>query len=205
MPDNWRLAGDSQFWISVGDALSTVVKHDQYIVDFVLSKQAKLSHFSTRWQALSDDFDAKLNHFASIMPMSACSIGPYAEARSVLENFSQSVLTSLVAQTSFAQKYYKLVEDTLIEPALDCSTDISIDPSLWQQWQLWRNNLAYNQLGASFKLMFKLLSPDVPEGKWQLQVLLQSKQDPSLMIDLETYQTNKSKEKVFIKRCWELQ
>ncbi len=202
LDEETHLAGDCQFWITMGKVLSQIIKHDQYICDFATEKKNGGFVFHSVWQALSDDFDAKLGQLSKSMPLSASTLGASVEPESLLKHFSDVILTEFIAQTAFAQKYYKLVEESLIEPALDAQDNLNISEDQWVQWKLWRNNLEYTQRGAPFRLVFKLLSPQSETGDWFLEVLLQSKSDPSCMVDLATYQKNKLKESQFYQKMF---
>ena len=195
--DTIQLADDAKFWIAVSRELSSLIKHDQFIPFVVAAKKRSKVTYTTKWQPLSDDYQRYCKHLAEFMPHAACSIAD-ADSLSVIENFSESVLSDFVRQTAFPQKHYKQVEGTIIDEALSLKENAHITENNWKEWKQWCNNLAYDQLGAPFKLVMRLDAPEKEEegeDEWYLTFLLQSKDDPSFMVDLETYHKNKQKKK----------
>ncbi len=118
------------------------------------------------------------------MPRSACE---------VVNADGESMLTNLILQTSFAQKHYKQVEGSLIENALVPKRKPKLTPKQYSKWKQWRGNLDYDQLGSPFRLTLRLEAPEQENDKWYLTFLLQSKEDPSYMVDLGEYYSNKQK------------
>ncbi|MDC0534978.1 DEAD/DEAH box helicase [Francisellaceae bacterium] len=197
--DDIALGDDAKFWIKMADEMSRVIQADQYIPSVVAHKKASKITYHTKWQPVSSHYQQRLKQISACMPFSAC-LGNFIliEPHSVLKHFSEVALTNMIAQTMFPQKSYKLVEGSFIEQCLDVTT-CHIDESIWKAWKLWQNNLAYDQFGAPFQVCFRLNSAtDKEQEDWSLEVLLQSKEDPSFMINLEQYWLErKAKNKLF--------
>lgn len=187
-----QLADDAKFWIKVVKELNTVIKHDQYIPDIVAAKSKSNPEYSFKWEPLSHDFNKFAKEIGSLMPRSACEV-VNADGESVVYNFAESMLTNLILQTSFAQKHYKQVEGSLIENALVPKRKPKLTPKQYSKWKQWRGNLDYDQLGSPFRLTLRLEAPEQENDKWYLTFLLQSKEDPSYMVDLGEYYSNKQK------------
>ncbi|WP_150468840.1 DEAD/DEAH box helicase [Cysteiniphilum sp. SYW-8] len=192
--DNVQLSDDARFWIAVVRELSTLIKHDQYIPYITALKQRTKLNFTMKWQPLSDEYNRHIKHMGQLMPYAACAL-PYADGLSVIENFSECVLTEFVRQTSFPQKHYNQVEGTIIDQALSLKDKAHITEDQWQLWKQWCNSLAYDQLGAPFKVVMRLDAPQEEDEDWSLAFLLQSKNDLSFMVDFKTYHLNKSRQK----------
>lgn len=192
--ESTQLADDAKFWIAVARELSSLIKHDQYIPFIVATKKRNRVSYAAKWQPLSDEYQRCCKHLAERMPNSACNKVD-TDSLSVIENFSENVLTDFVKQTTFAQKHYKQVECTIIEDALSLKDNAAITESRWKEWKQWYNNLTYDQLGAPFKLVMRLEAPTEEGDLWYLTFLLQAKENPSFMVDLETYHNNKQKKK----------
>lgn len=192
--EDMQLADDARFWIQIAKELSLLIKHDQYIPHFIASKNKRKTNYHVKWQPLSDDYNRCIKHYAKFMPYSACSLNN-ADALSIVNNFSEVVLTDFVYKTSFPQKHYRQVEGSIIDDAISFNKHLSMTEELWKKWKFWRNNLDYDQYGAAFKLTLRLIAPSEPDESWFLEFLLKSKHDQSFMVDLSTYAQNKHKQK----------
>ena len=194
------LGDDAKFWIKMGIELSRLIKYDQYILSIVARKNKAKITYLCKWESLSSEYNIRLQEIARHMPLSSSSMINY-DNLSILKNFSEVVLTEFIQQTSFTQKHSKMVEGTVIENALHID-DFSLDESIWKQWKQWRNNLEYDQLGSPFKLTFRLNAPEEANNLWNIEVLMQSKEDASFMLDISSYQKNKVKKKAFYQKMF---
>jgi SNF2 family DNA or RNA helicase len=196
-----KLGDDAIFWINMAYELSYIIKHDQYIPSIIAAKSKKGIDYYSRWQPMSSAYNDRLNQAATYMPISAC-LGEFSsyDPSSVLHNFSEVSLTNFISHTVYPQKLYKMFEGTFIEQSLDCSKSY-LSEEMWKDWKLWQNNLAYDQFGSPFQICFRLNSAQNEEGEgWSLETLLQSKEDPSFMINLNQYWCEKeTKQKLFTK------
>ncbi|NRA87832.1 MAG: DEAD/DEAH box helicase [Rhizobiales bacterium] len=207
--DDIRLADDAKFWIKMAAEISHVVKNDQYIPVLVAKevvnkddgRKTKKTHKNkqlavktrSKWVPFSSKFKSRLEHIATCMPASA-SLGKNVtyDAGSVLTHFSEVSLTKLIASTQYPQKIYKLVEGSVIEQCLS-TTKSSLAEDQWKAWKLWQNNLSYDQFGAKFNICFRLREASSDTlNDWHLEILLQSKNTPSFMINLSQYWSKRS-------------
>ncbi|WP_299010377.1 DEAD/DEAH box helicase [uncultured Shewanella sp.] len=186
--DDMCLAGDAKFWIKMAYELSHVIKQDQYIPALIAQKKSINTQYHPKWQIISSQYQDRLKMIAEHMPLSGC-LGDFShfDPFSALVHFSDVILNTLVSLTPHTQKTFKSVEHSLIQPLLNHER-LSIDAHTYKQWRSWKNNLEYDQFGADFQLCFKLHQADPHEqADWGLELLLQSKQDPSFMINLAQY------------------
>ena len=199
--DDFKLGDDARFWINMAYELSHIIKRDQYIPTLIAQKDKEGVNYYSKWEPLSSDYQNRLKTIADYMPLSAC-IGNFAsfEPESAIQHFSEAGLTNFIAQTTYPQKTYKSFEGTFIEQSLDFKK-FRLSEEIWKDWKLWKNNLSYDQFGAPFQICFRLNSASGEEGAdWGLEVLMQSKEDPSFMINLNDYWREKeSKNKLFSK------
>jgi len=196
-----KLGDDARFWINMAYELSYIIKRDQYIPSVIAEKFAKGINYYSKWQPMSSVYQQRLQQAAKCMPYSAC-LGDFSayDTTSALQHFSEAGLTNFIAQTVYPQKTYKMFEGTFIEQSLDCSK-CYMSEDIWKDWKLWQNNLAYDQFGSPFQICFRLNSAQTEDGEgWGLETLLQSKEDPSFMINLNQYWHEKdAKQKLFTK------
>jgi SNF2 family DNA or RNA helicase len=191
--DDTMLADDAKFWIKMGYELSQVIKHDLYIPALVTQIEKRKVIYHTKWQAVSSAYHERLNMIAEGMPLSAC-LGDFSQfnALSALHHFSDVQLYEFIGHTQYSQKNYKMVENTFITQALNQESLTSIDEE-YKAWKLWQNNLVYDQFGVAFQLCFKLIeASDAAASDWGLELLLQSKKDPSFMMNLAQYWQDKA-------------
>ncbi len=199
--DDLKLGSDAQFWINMAYELSHIIKHDQYIPSLIAEKTKTGVSYYSKWQPISSKYQRRLTKIADYMPLSGC-IGDFTsmEPESVLNHFSEAILTNFIAQTAYPQKTYKMFEGTFIEQSLDFK-QFDLSKGIWKDWKLWKNNLAYDQFGSPFQICFRLNAASSENGTdWGLEILMQSKEDLSFMINLNDYWCEKeSKNKLFKK------
>lgn len=190
------LADDAKFWIKMAYEISHMIKQDQYIPALVAQKGTAKNQFHTKWQTISSEYHHRLKMISAHMPHSAC-LGDFTgyDPLSALHHFSDVSLNELIAATAYSQKNIKSVENTFIAQALSHRT-AAIDADTFKTWKQWQNNLVYDQFGADFTLCFKLLeASDQHQEDWGLELLLQSKRDPSFMVNLTQYRQDKDAKK----------
>lgn len=197
--EDTQLGDDAKFWINMTNEMSRVIQADQYIPSIMAYKQGSKISYHSKWQPISSQYQQRLKQISMCMPYAAC-LGNFisVEPHSVLTHFSEVAVTNMIAQTVFPQKAYKQVEGNFIEQCMYAKT-CHIDESIWKEWKLWQNNLSYDQFGAPFQICFRLNAAlNGQQENWSLEVLLQSKEDPSFMINLEQYWLErKQKNKLF--------
>ncbi|MEI6859841.1 MAG: DEAD/DEAH box helicase [Shewanella sp.] len=193
------LADDAKFWIKMAYEFSHMIKQDQYIPALVAQRNTVKTQYHTKWLTISSEYHDRLQMISDHMPHSAC-LGDFSnfDTLSALHHFSDVNLNKLITGTPYTQKNIKSVEHTFIAQALNNQIP-SIDAYTFKTWKLWQNNLTYDQFGADFTLCFKLLeASDQHKGDWGLELLLQSKRDPSFMINLTQYRQDKiTKQQIF--------
>ena len=191
--DDIILADDAKFWIKMAYELSHIIKQDQYIPALVAHKDKTKTQYHAKWQMISAQYEQRLKMIAEHMPFAAC-LGDFShfDPQSALLHFSDVMLNELVSSTPYTQKNIKSVEHTFIEKMLSHQSVFIDDPS-YKSWKLWQNNLKYEQFGADFQLCFKLHEAKNQEATdWGIELLLQSKNDPSFMINLAQYWQEKA-------------
>lgn len=187
---------DALFWIAVGLELSKMMKKDHYIPAFVAQKNKKALSFYAKWQSVSQDYQEKLAMMAEKMPFSAClSDSSMSQPLSVLQNFSEVTLNKMLGSISYTGQLKKLFEGSCIESHLKGQNSaVPVSDETWKAWKSWKNNLDYDQFGAPFYLCFRLNEPQEQiKPIWSIEVLLQSKEDPSFLISLNDYWIKKEK------------
>ncbi|WP_111977478.1 DEAD/DEAH box helicase [Algibacillus agarilyticus] len=195
-PDDIQLADDSLFWLDIAQLFSQMIKQDQYIPSVLAFKDSKKTQFTSGWQTLSSVLQDHLQTLSQQMPFAAC-LGEFTRYKplSALRHFCEVELNRVIASTSFAQKHLKQVEDTFIHHNLSLDLKDKAakpDNAIWQTWKLWQNNLSYDQFGAAFQLALRLVDASSAAGEdWQIEVLLQSKADPSYRVSLAEFWQNK--------------
>ncbi|NQY64667.1 MAG: DEAD/DEAH box helicase [Alteromonadaceae bacterium] len=214
--DDLQLADDAIFWLKMGTELSQVIKQDQYIPFLIAQKVRRQTEFHSKWQPLSADYQQRLQQIAPLMPFSAClpnhtllldsvELDPIT----VLQHFSEVVLNHIISCTSYPNTVYKQLQGSFIESNISLGlaqpriTEPQITQQDWKSWQLWHNNLHYDQFGSPFQLCFRLNEATSSNGvDWGLEVLLQAKVDPSFMIDIAEFWQDKSSKKTFFSKMF---
>ena len=199
--DNYQLGDDAKFWIKMAYELSHLIKKDQYIPALVARKSGTSVSYYGKWQPISSSYNHRLAQIAKVMPYASC-LGDFTsyDTETALHHFSEIEITRLIGNTVFSQKNNKMVEGTYIEQCLDFK-EFHLPEHIWRAWQLWKNNLSYDQFGSPFQVCFRLNESNSEDGKgWSIETLMQSKHDPSFMINLSHYwQEKKAKSKLFSK------
>lgn len=151
------------------------------------------------WDIVSEDYETALKQYAAAMPL-VCAAGFSTlpdrlqghDRTLLLRHFSESLLQSLVSHTSFTAAFEKKVADTLLQ---SCVRPLGINQplktqtglELYGKWQTWRDRLSRTQTDIPLTLGFQLHEPDTAAGKWFLEFLMASRQDPSLQVALVDY------------------
>jgi SNF2 family DNA or RNA helicase len=195
---NVQLAPDANFWITFSRAVASCIKKDQYIPEIIIEQSNNRYH--TKWSFISEDLATLIKQQATIMPFSASLNTQFPDRESLLAHYAEQTLSQLISITQMPQRIHKLVENTFIDQAL-VGKHIPKDEYTWKECRLWRNNLMYEQLGAAFNLCFKLNEAKDQSGDdWSLEILLQSKEEPSFLINASEYwKTQKSKSSLYTK------
>ena len=197
---NRQLAADAHFWVNITNNVCGGIKKNQYIPELV-AEDAKETKYHTRWGLISSEFHETIRKQVDIMPYSAffCKSLDY-DRRGVIEHYANNVLNQLIKHTPITNRLHKLVEGTFVDDALTLSTS-NQNEGAWKQWKLWRNNLSYDQFGSPFQLCFRLNAARDERGDdWSLEILMQSKDQPSFMVNASEYwKTQKQKQAIYNK------
>ncbi|MEA5490176.1 MULTISPECIES: DEAD/DEAH box helicase [Pseudanabaena] len=180
------------------------------------ASQAPKFEIYPAWEIVSEQYAEELQQYVEYMPL-ACVAGfsevaghpLFSDHLTLLQHFSESVLHSILTNTSSTAQFEKLVSGSLLQKCLDFSdnhyTDaiVSGDFALeeYQQWQAWKQKIVRTQSDSAFYLCFQLQAPLKEEEPWQLQFQVSPKQDPSLKLPLADYWTmTAAKKKTFEKQ-----
>lgn len=188
LEEDVQFSGDLLFWLQFSSELTAVIKTDQYIPTLVAAMNKGKTTYFSKWELLSSEFENTINQAEKRMPFSAC-LGEFAtfDKISCLKQFSEVCLNHLITATPYSTKLQKDCADTIIEKCL-MPEEVSISKDSWLLWKQWKNNLSYDQFGSPFQLCIRLNSASDQEGdNWSLEVLMQSKQDPSFMVNVSDY------------------
>ena len=208
LEENCKLSDDCRFWLNMAYELSAMIKKDQYIPCLVAEKVKNQIRYYSKWEPMSLEFQSKIEKIAKLMPLSASlSESTYVNPVSVLQHFSEAALTDFIATTCYSQKTIKLFDNTFIQHGFAQNyfnpEYFDLPDSIWKDWKIWKNNLAYDQFGVPFQVCFRLNSAtDSHTNNWSLQVLIQSKSDPSFMITLSDYWIDKKSKKTLFSKMF---
>ncbi|MGF1612334.1 MAG: DEAD/DEAH box helicase [Gammaproteobacteria bacterium] len=166
------------------------------------------------WEIISSRYESTIANFGRELPV-CCGSGSLApngpglfEGERLLRHFSEQALETLVAATPFTQKSQNQVQGTFIHHCLFANAPgrrsapmLDISQQTWQEWQLWRQRLVATQTGADFILCLRLHSAaQGSPNDWPLELLVESKQDPSLKVALHEYWQYPASERARLKR-----
>ena len=204
--DDVQLADDAKFWLKMAAELSRVIQKDQYIPFLIAQKIKTTTEFHHKWQPMSADYQQRLQKIAPLMPFSACLADDLLHKNAelvpiaLLKHFSEVVLNQVINSTIYPTTVHKQLQDSFIGSSLNFSQP-QVSEKQWKSWQLWHNNLQYDQFGSPFQLCFRLNEATSSNGiDWSLEVLLQAKADPSFTLNLtEFWQDKVTKSTLFSK------
>ena len=166
------------------------------------------------WQILSPTYESIIADYGRLLPISCASgsLTPtepgFFEGEALLRHFSEQTLETLVAATSFTQKTHNQVQGTFVEHCVSLGVAArsvtqahGSDEQTLREWQLWKQRLAAIQTGATFTLCLRLQSATEQEpDDWPLELLVESKQDPSFKVVLGEYWLHPAREREHLKR-----
>lgn len=195
--DDVQLADDAKFWLKMAVELSFIIKKDQYIPFLIAKKVKTKTEFHSKWQPLSANYQQRLQQIAPLMPFSASLADGSLHKNTdllpiaVLQHFSEVVLNQQISSTAYPNTVHKQLQKSFIGNSLNVNQQ-PISEQEWILWQVWHNNLNYDQFGSPFQLCFRLNEATSNNGvDWSLEILLQAKADPSFMINLAEFWQDK--------------
>ncbi len=192
LDEDIQFADDTRFWIKAASELAQVVNNDQYIPSIVATKAKSKIKYYRKWQPFSFDFEKKLQALSETMPLSCClSKQTFLDRLGVLKHFSESTLNKLIVTTPYSNKLLNDCKESLVEKMIS-KTELEITEKEYTKWRMWKNNLSYDWQDASFTICIRLNSASSDEADdWSLDVLMQSKKDPSFIISISDYFASK--------------
>lgn len=155
------------------------------------------TEFHSKWQPLSANYQQRLQQIAPLMPFSASLADGSLHKNTdllpiaVLQHFSEVVLNQQISSTAYPNTVHKQLQKSFIGNSLNVNQQ-PISEQEWILWQVWHNNLNYDQFGSPFQLCFRLNEATSNNGvDWSLEILLQAKAIPSFMINLAEFWQDK--------------
>jgi hypothetical protein len=212
-PSDIQLGNDVLFWHRCYQEFKEIILKDQYIPaikhhDKTSGKQKnskKSKEFYPAWEILSHNYEERINQLSRQMPR-ICGAGfitipkekQYFASKTLLQNFNENLLAQLISTINFTQKIHKDMENTFISGCINNPLDWLRQEWLetWQGWYTWREQLISTDTKTEFYLVFRLTeanskSPDV----WFIDLLAESKKDPSFKVTLQDYWQAKDRKK----------
>ncbi len=219
-----RIGQDLQFWSLLAARLERAVRRHEYLpaihataisVPKSRGKKARKPtvKFEAGWELADIVEETIVEPFARAMPGACRSLwakapqesgeGPaMRESRALVRHFLEVHLQGLVRGTQFPKSALGQVENTFLvhtlPPPAHTSGGFSVVPineRTWMQWRRWRDRIQRSTLDVDERICFRLVdaSHDSPDT-WQLEWLLTSRRDPSLLIPLvDFWASGKSK------------
>jgi len=208
-PDRIMLGNDFLFWYQYSRALSVILIKDQYIpalkccLEKSSSKKKKKSYnFYPGWEIISYQYEKLVDNYCSIMPP-ICRVGQNSkdekpecyESKTLLRQFSEQLIEEIITNTTFTQKIINQVSNTFIEGSIspvpnknEYLWDHENKIELWKKWYTWKKHLDGYSEKSLFNTCFRLESADKENpDNWKMVFLAESKNDPSLKIELSDY------------------
>ncbi len=206
-----QMGADLLFWYHYTQALKQVILKDQYIPALIyreIEQNTTKSQQKTKkntptvvaqiypaWEIISEQYTADIQHYSEVMPL-ACVAGfstppktsTFYDRATILEHFSTHLLTEIIINTPSTAAVEKQIDGSLLQFCWQKSGLKIIDaPSLYQQWQTWRDRIARSQGSTNFYLCFHLQEPLQAEKPWILSFQVAAKNDPSRRIPTDDY------------------
>lgn len=196
-----KIGKDLEFWIKYAGVVRDVIKKDHYIPALKQQKDGKQGNKQNNlypaWEIISEDFDNALDEYSSYMPLSSIATPDSKklttfDKKSILKQFSEVALHEIIKNTKFTNKIFKTIEGNFIEDALylydkplKLENNSQKQNELINSWLPWRENIKHQDSSVPFHLCFKLNSADQSNpNNWIIEMLIQSKKDPSFQISL---------------------
>jgi SNF2 family DNA or RNA helicase len=215
-----QMGTDLLFWYYYTQAFKQVILRDQYIPALKYRALTPSPATATRgrkrktailespdsaaceiypgWEIVSESYQTLLRDFASQLPPFCCAgfsqpVSPpqLYEPTSLLQQFSEVLLTDIVTHTPQGQGFFKKIDQTLLEnclsvPELDACWVGEVGLTYYQKWREWRDPISQSQAPDTFTLGFKLSEPRDAEASWQLTFQVAPPHRSSFS-DLQTY------------------
>ncbi len=207
--DEFQFGADLLFWYHYTQAFKAIVLREQYIPALKYrSLSKKAFEIYPTWEIVSQQHEANIHRYCEYMPL-ICLAGrsdlsiEFYTPETLLHHFSDVVLANLVMHTPTSTKFDQSIAGTLLEGCFRVSKPRNSAAALeqYQQWLNWKVKITRTQTDAQFTLGLKLHAPAQGQtDPWQLELLVTSKQDPSLKVSLSDYWTMGTKAKTTLKK-----
>ena len=212
LPDNIKIGQDLLYWCNFGQILGKILQRDMYIPAFCMKKGINSKNYENNiysyLQIISQDYEDSVIKYANSMPVMSrgafwLPVKKLYDPQALIRNFSENMINNIVTRTAFGKKIIKAVEDTFIEGIVDpdnWSERLLMNPyKYWEdtlkQYNMWHQGITVSSTGSDFYLCFKLNAPKEKEDSWYVELLMESKADPSFKIPLAQYWTTLKKDK----------
>jgi SNF2 family DNA or RNA helicase len=151
------------------------------------------------WEIVSDQYETLVQAYAEMLPpfCSAGFISPpkthcIHDAKTLLQHFSECILTNILMHTPRSTALNKKIFNTLLQDCLqkedlDAFWDDEIGLAYYHQWREWRDRINQSQTPGSFILAFQLSEPENSENDWEVAFQVAPQSDPSQHIKLRDY------------------
>ncbi|MBT4922211.1 MAG: DEAD/DEAH box helicase [Rickettsiales bacterium] len=199
-PLNIKLGIDLKFWIKYSRVITKEIKQDHYIPGLKHQKKNNEIKIYPSWEFISQSMQSSIAQYAKAMPSICIAAAPSAgeqnniqayDSESSLKQFAEIMLNTMIKETKFTNKILKEAEDSFIEDNLNLLGDaikIENPEEVLEQWHEWQENIKHEDSAIPFYLCFKLREASKlnPED-WSIEMLIESKKDPSFKISLSDY------------------
>ncbi len=122
----------------------------------------------------------------------------------LLEHFSETLLTQLITQTDLPAAFKKKIEGSLINQCrLGSAMKSNASPmalETYREWQVWRDRITRTQTELPFHLYFVLQDPPEPDQPWRLLFQVAPRDDPSQQLSLHDYWRKRPKQQEELRR-----
>ncbi len=217
-PGNIRPGSDILFWYHFTQLLREIILKDNYIPslkyrELEKKKNTAVCEIYPSWEIISEKYEFYIEKQISFMPQ-ICVAGSDKEEKdckffskkTILRHFSENLLNDIIWNTDFTGQFIKEIRETFL---YDCIYPFDIKNNIkqwhnsssleeYKKWYSWKEQLGGKRL-SNFTLCFKLEEALSLNDKWNIHFLLESKEDPSLKIELHDYWHMKESKK---KQIW---
>ncbi|MGJ3239547.1 MAG: DEAD/DEAH box helicase [Anaerolineae bacterium] len=179
---SFRLGQDLQFWQQATLLAMNCLAEGRYIP--ALSQQGR--QYRAYWESRPDN--TLFEQMASHMPMVCRAIADDPEAahnpRYLLNHFLSNAVDGFIREQSQSRKSqsYPWLK-ALTQADVILRGDTAQHKKLYHAWEQWRS-FGSGEVGG-FRISFRLNEPLEESDIWQLDYLLQTSDDPSLIVDAE--------------------
>lgn len=204
LPNDHQIGEDLKFWCSYVTVVRQLLRKDHYIPTFKIKKEiGKKDTLYSGFEIVSSDYEKHILEFKESMPL-CCTViavdkvsgNKHADPEVLLRQFSECSINKAVWKTPMTQRIEKKLSDSMIDTCLieRYKTPLAKNEIIfWKKWKLWQSKLIHSNYEIPFFLCFKLISANQNESdRWEVEMLIESKKDPSLKIPLKRYWSDRA-------------